>query len=156
MIPHRDGIAVGVEGDLWIPGITSIVGFDQLRRAPGIRTGGIAVCPDVVAGSVVLIPHRDGIAVGVDGDLWIIGTPGIVGFNQFGFLPAGIGLRIIASAASAGREGEKRNGEYEIKPGSGMDVGCFLDHVSLLVRMVVSLDTAGQNPITTPGELREK
>ena len=143
--PHRDGIAVGVHGDLWVIGTPGIVGFDQLRRAPGIRTGGIAVGPDVVAGAVGLAPHRDGVAVGVDGDLRSIGTPGIVGFDQLGFLPTGIGPRVIAApAAPAGREGEERNGEYEMKPGFLNDVGCFLSHVSLLVRMVVSLDTAGQ------------
>src|SRR5437773_1231288 len=75
LLPHRDCVAVGVRGDLRATGVT-IVGFDQRGDAP-TAAGGVAVGPDVPAHAVVLLPHRDGVAVGVHGDSWAKSTASI-------------------------------------------------------------------------------
>src|SRR6266705_2476809 len=80
--PHRDSVAVGVHGDLWGFGIASGRDRDQRGGAPTAAAGGVAVGPDVVERTVELVPHRDGVAVGVHGDLWATGTTSVVGFDQ--------------------------------------------------------------------------
>ena len=57
-------------------GNARIVGLDERGRAPA-GAGGVAVGPDVVARAVGLLPHRQRIAVGVDGDLRVYAEPAL-------------------------------------------------------------------------------
>ena len=45
------------------------VGLDEGWRAPGVAAGRVAIGPNVVACAIRLSPQRQGVAVGVHGDL---------------------------------------------------------------------------------------
>ena len=89
MLPHRQRIAVAVDGDLRGLSI-SIIGFNQFGAAPA-GTDHIAISPDIIAGAVGLPPHRQRVAVAVDGDLRTVSISCIIGLNQFSSTPAGAG-----------------------------------------------------------------
>jgi len=86
LLPHRNGIAAVIKRDLRVEGISCVVGLNQFGGAP---TGAIkTVGPNVGTATIVLVPHRDGIAAAIKRDLRASGTAS-VGLNQFGGAPAG-------------------------------------------------------------------
>ncbi|MCP5010156.1 MAG: hypothetical protein GY942_09280, partial [Aestuariibacter sp.] len=87
LYPDRNGIAAVIDGDLGIGRISRIIGLDQLRAVPA-RAHYVSVGPDVIAGTIVLIPDRNGIAAVIDGDLGFVRNSHIIGLDQLRATPA--------------------------------------------------------------------
>ncbi len=67
LAPYGNGIACVIGGDLRVVGIPGVIALDQRGRTPA-AAGGVAVGPDVGAGTVALRPHRQRVARAIDSD----------------------------------------------------------------------------------------
>ena len=102
MPPHCNGIAAAIKGNLRVLYITCIICLEQFSRTPAgtIKTVGI----NIISSTVILVPHCNGIAAAINGNLRHKCITCIICLDQFSRAPAGaiktIGIKIFSSTVT--------------------------------------------------------